>query len=150
MNNIREMDSVINTIDSFNKYTSDIKKNQLFSNGPPPLTLVNNIFLKLFNKDLNKITIHEFTKKNLIINKIPEKIEEFIPELKKYYIKCKYTKYLDNLDIKKIITIFRQLLKPYNFFIHSVEKYGEGEKYILYVIEKRNGVKKIEETINFD
>jgi hypothetical protein len=141
--------------DSFEKYylnTPLSKPNQLFSKDHPPLELVELIINNIFNKQLNDSLYYEFTLKQLIHKKIVEKINEYIPELKKYYLKCKYEKYLENLSEKKIITIFRKILRPYNFIINACEKYNNGEKYLLYVLEKKKdlSLKKINSLINFD
>jgi len=60
-----------------------------------------------------------------------------MPELKKYYLKCKHNKYLENLNEKKIITLLRQILKPYDFNLRSIEKYDYNGKFLLYIIEKK-------------
>ena len=59
---------------------------------------------------------------------------------------------MENLNEKKIITLFIQLLKPYHFSIDSTEKYNNGEKFLLYTIEKKKNLnfKKINSVINFD
>ena len=105
----------------------------------------------MINKELNDNIYFEFSRKNLLNKKVIEKINDFIPELKKYYLKCKHKKYLEDLNEKKIITIFRQILRPYNYTITAYEKYNNGEKYLLYVIKKKiKCIKKIDSVINFD
>jgi hypothetical protein len=152
----KEIDLIIESIDSFEKYNFIKKKenkiNQLFSKEQPPFELVQEILHVLINKNLNDYTHYEFTIKSLMNKNIIPKIEEYIPELKKYYLKCKYNKYLENLTEKKIITLFRQILKKYNFSINTLEKYNNGEKYLLYILEKNQivGIKKISSLINFD
>jgi hypothetical protein len=152
----REIDILINNIDSFDNYLINKnniiqKKNQLF-NKIPPFSLIKNIFYNLINKELDDDIFFQFSKKNLENKEIMEKIEKIIPDLKIYYLKCKHEKYLENLNEKKIVTIFRQILKPYNFNINSSEKYNNGKKYLLYTLEKNKNknLKKIESTINFD
>jgi hypothetical protein len=157
-NYFKEINSYINNIDSFEKYSlskclnNEKVKNQLFSKEPPPIDLIQKILKKLINKDLNDNIYYEFSRKNLTAKNIIKLINEFIPELKQYYLKCKHEKYLENLNEKKVITLFRQILKPYNFSITSQEKYENGEKYLLYTMEKKKKItfKKIESTINFD
>lgn len=155
-NKFQEISSIIENIDSFEKYDinkkEDDKMNQLFSKEPPPLPLVQSIFFELINKNLNDYIYYEFTIKSLNNKKILDKIDIFIPELKKYYLKCKHSKYLENLTEKKLVTLFRQILKPYGFSINTIEKYNDGEKYLLYIIEKKQviGIKKISSLINFD
>lgn len=126
-------------------------KNQLFSYNPPPFDLVKKILYILINKELNETIYYEFSKKNLATKKIIEKMNIYIDSLKEYYLKCKHKKYLENLNEKKLITLFRQILKPYDYSLISYEKYDNGEKYLLYILEKKKSViKKIDPTINFD
>lgn len=152
----REINNIINNIDLFDNYilknNNKSIKNQLFSKEPPPFDLVKKIVYVLINKDLNDNIYYEFSKKNLVIKKIIEKINDYVLVLKEYYLKCKHEKYLENLNEKKLITLFRQILRPHNYSITSYEKYDNGEKYLLYVLEKKKSIslKKIDSTINFD
>jgi len=156
----KDIDSIILNIDSFEKYylksPKNNKSNQLFSKESPPFDIVNKILFLLLNKDLNDVTYYEFSRKIILNKNIIENIQQFIPELKKYYLKCKYEKYLQNLNEKKVITLFRQILRKYNFSINAIEKYNNGEKYLLYIIEKNkllnecNGFKKINSILSFD
>ena len=153
----RDIDNIIYNIDSFEKYylNNKKKKNQLFSKEQPPLELVKKIIFELINKELNDNIYYQFSIKNLSNKKIIDKINSYVPELKKYYLKCKHNKYLENLDDKKIITLFRQILRPYDFAINAYEKYDNGHKYLLYVIEKKKNlnnlnIKKINSIVNFD
>ena len=154
-NKFREINNLIINIDSFNKYSfyqSDNIKNQLFIKDIPPFTLVNNIINGILNKELNDNIYYEFSKKILKNKNALQKIIPYIEELKKYYLKCKHEKYLNNLNEKKIITLFRQILKPYDYSLKSYEKYENGQKYLLYIIEKKKkiNIKKISSVINFD
>jgi len=145
--------NLINKIDSFERYSiNENKINQLFSKEPPSFELVKEIIFSLFNKELNDSIYYEFTVKSLVNKKSVLKIEEYITELKKYYLKCKHNKYLENLNEKKLITLLRQILKLYDFSVDSVEKYNNGEKFLLYTIEKKKDlyIKKINSFINFD
>jgi hypothetical protein len=151
--NFKEIDDILNSIDSFDKYFIKIKKNQLFSKDYPPIELVQKILFELLNKDIRDNIYYEFSLKNLFNKKILEKINCYIPELKKYYLKCKHKKYLENLNEKKIITLFRQILRPYNYIISAIEKYDNGHKYLLYIIKKNNNdndFKKINSILKFD
>lgn len=156
-NQFKEIDDVINNIDSFQKYSlkKNIeidKKNQLFTKEMIPFDVVSKILNIIINRELNDSLYFEFSIKNMINKNIIEKMNIFIPELKKYYLKCKHKKYLENLNEKKVITIFRQILRPFDFTINAVEKYNNGEKYLLYILEKKRnlGLKKIDSVINFD
>ena len=153
----KEIDyDILNNISSFDNYlsnqSSDNFKNQLFSKDIPPFSLVNKILIGTINKELNENIYYEFSRKQLNNKDVIKKIELFIPELKKYYLKCKHSKYLEKLNEKKIITLLRQLLRPYDYIINTVEKYSSGEKYLLYSILKKKSIciKKINSIISFD
>ena len=64
----REIDILINNIDSFDNYLINKnniiqKKNQLF-NKVPPFSLIKNIFYNLINKELDDDIFFEFSKKS--------------------------------------------------------------------------------------
>jgi hypothetical protein len=102
--------------------------NQLFCKTP------DNIILEKIFEAFNLENIHDtrvFTRKDLIKNKTVEKLN-LIPELQNYYLPCKDKKYLSDLNEKKAITVLRQFVKTYDYFIFSKEKYIDGEKYITY------------------
>jgi hypothetical protein len=153
----QEIDPIITNIDLFKNYSlnsqkdNDFKKDQLFTI-TPPLELVENILKLITMRDIDDVLYYEFSKKNIIDKNIIDKIQFYIPELKKYYLKCKHKKYLENLTDKKIITIFRQLLRVYDFNLRSIEKYNNGKKYLLYIIDKKKNLsfKKVNSIINFD
>ena len=65
-------------------------------------------------------------------------LEKIIDDLNEYYIPCKSKKYLTDLDEKKAITILRQIVKCFNYFLFSKEKYIKGEKNITYQIMPNN------------
>ena len=152
----KDINSIITNIDLFKNYSlSDSKqyfqkKDQLFTKNPP-FELVKDILKLFITRDIDDNLYYEFSKKNIIDKNIISKIEFYIPDLKKYYLKCKHNKYLENLTDKKFITLLRQILRIYNFNLRSIEKYNNGEKYLLYIIDKKkNLLKKINSTINFD
>jgi hypothetical protein len=156
----KEISDIIDNIDSFEDYTfntNNTKPNQLFSREYPPFELVNDIILLITNKQLDYNIYYEFTIKNLVNKNILSKINNYIVELKKYYLKCKHSKYLDNLNEKKLITLLRQILRPYEYIINSIEKYNNSQKFLLYIIEKKHnnnnnnkGLKKINSIMEFD
>jgi hypothetical protein len=110
--------------------------NQLFKKTPEFELVVNLLeYLGISNFNENyKFSRDDLAKKNII-----EKLRE-IP-FQDYYINCKYTKYFDNMDEKKCITILRQLLRVHGYKIKSTEKFSNGRKFLLYNLEKM-GVKK--------
>lgn len=78
---------------------------------------------------------HTFSRKELIKKNVPMKIKELEDELKPYYIPCKFKKYFDNINDKRMITILRQILRLYGYNLSSFEKYSYGEKYLIYKLE---------------
>tara|TARA_B100000963_G_scaffold147614_1_gene128504 strand:+ start:2101 stop:2481 length:381 start_codon:yes stop_codon:yes gene_type:complete len=107
--------------------------NQLFKKIPTKEYI--NKILKLFGiVDFDEnfyFSKFDIQKKNIL-----DKINEEIPELEKYYLKCKAKKYLVDLNHKKLITILRQLVRQHKYRIVGFEKYTNGEKYLLYKLEK--------------
>ena len=108
---------------------------QLFTK-KPDLDILKKILnaLGLDNLDDTKI----FTKKDLAEMKAINNLSLIIPEIKDYYLPCKAKKYLVDLDNKKLITILRQFIKCYNYFLFSKERYIQGEKYITYQLMPNN------------
>ncbi len=127
------------------------KKNQLFT-VEPPFDFVKKIMELFLGKNINN-PYYQFSRKMLEDRKIVEEMIKLVPKLKEYYLKCKYTKYLDKIDSKKCITIFRQLLRVHGYKVNSTEKYQNGSKFLLYQVEKQKekmSPKKINFTIDFD
>ena len=79
-----------------------------------------------------------FTRKNLKDMNTVTQLEKIVDDLNEYYIPCKSKKYLIDLDEKKAITILRQIVKCFNYFLFSKEKYIKGEKNITYQIMPSN------------
>ena len=158
LHKFKDLPNILTNFESFEDNNKDNNenvinnKNQLFGKIYPPFDLVKKVLCLLINYEFDDL-YYEFTKKNVTEKKIIEKINPYINDLKKYYLKCKHSKYLENIDEKKYITILRQILKPYNFLIKSYEKYNNGEKYLLYIISKNKEekkIKKINSVISFD
>lgn len=127
------------------------KKNQLFTI-EPPFDFVKKVMELFLGKNINN-PYYQFSRKMLEDRKIVEEMIKLVPNLKEYYLKCKHTKYLDKIDSKKCITIFRQLLRVHGYKVNSTEKYQNGSKFLLYQVEKQKGKmspKKINFTIDFD
>tara|TARA_Y100001958_G_C21179657_1_gene509792 strand:- start:982 stop:1362 length:381 start_codon:yes stop_codon:yes gene_type:complete len=100
----------------------------------PPKEYVNKILHIFGIKDFDEnfyFSKYDIQKKNII-----EEIEKELPELQKYYLNCKAKKYLIDLDFKRIVTILRQLTRQHKYRIVGFEKYTNGEKYLLYKLEK--------------
>jgi len=113
-----------------------MNKNQLFKK-IPPIDLFERL-VKIYGlTDINDC--RKFTKDHLIKNRTLEKIEGLREELEEYYLPCKTTKYLSDLDEKKLITILRQIAKVFDYHVISNEKYLNSKKVLQYSLEK-NGV----------
>jgi hypothetical protein len=121
-----------------------MNKNQLFKK-LPPIDLFERL-VKIYGlTDINDC--RKFTKDHLTKNKTLEKIEGFREELEEYYLPCKTTKYLLDLDEKKLITILRQIAKVFDYYVTSNEKYLNSKKVLQYSLEK-NGL--IFDDINYN
>ena len=84
----------------------------------------------------------QFTRKDLDNLNLCENLTNISEKFKDFYLPCKYKIYLDNISIKKSITLLRQLLKLYDYNVKSTEKYIKGEKIIVYQILPKNSQKK--------
>ena len=88
--------------------------NQLFKIKPSFEILLKICFL--YGIDLNNLEKkNTFTKMELIELQIENYFEIIQELLEQYYLPCKNKKYLECINIKKCITILRQLLKLYNY-----------------------------------
>ena len=104
-------------------------KNQLFKINPDINSI--NLLLKIFGLN-NLDDTRFFTKKNMIDLKVVSEINQNIDFFKNYYLPCKSKVYLNNLNEKKCITIFRQFLKPFRYKCIGTEKSINGDKIITY------------------
>jgi hypothetical protein len=113
--------------------------NQLFKKKPSKEFLQDILILYgLNNFEDNK----QFTRKDLETLNLCENISNISEKFKDYYLPCKFKIYLQNISIKKSITLLRQLLKLYDYNVKSTEKYIKGEKIIVYQILPKNSQKK--------
>ena len=134
--------------------------NQLFKIKPSKelvkeiIGLININIDKIDNMDTDNIENKKFfTIKELNDLNILDKVCFIKNKIKDYYLPCKQKIYFNNITIKKLLTIFRQLLKLYNYKIISVDKYDNGKKFIIYIIThivQTNNKKNINCIISFD
>jgi len=113
-------------------------KNQLFKT-IPSLDIVLKLLICFGFKSLEDkrcICKKYFKKMNVL-----ENIEKILPELSKYYLPCKSKTYLNFITNNSVLTILRQVLRPYNYIIVSREKYINGEKLINYNLVNKNNLK---------
>ncbi len=69
-----------------------------------------------------------------------QKMNELLPELRKYYLPCKARAYLNELTNNSVMTILRQVLRPHNYVVASREKYVNREKLINYNLVNKNEI----------
>ena len=153
--NFKEIDTLLDNIKIFDEknFKKNIQnKNQLFREFMDYETL--KILMKdVFNIELNENINYSFSKKIIISKNIIPILQDKMDFFKIFYIKCKHKIYLENLNEKKVITLFRQLLRIHDYELKAKEKYESGKKYLLYTITKKIEIislKKINSTINFD
>jgi hypothetical protein len=109
-----------------------MKRNQLFKL-EPSIDFVKE-FVKIFGlKDINDT--RKFSRDSLVNINTLDKFEVYKEDLKKYYIPCKYEKYVTDLNEKKLVTILRQIVKLHDYKVTSQEKYIDGKKTLLYSLE---------------
>lgn len=105
--------------------------NQLFCKRPDEYLL--EILMDCFKlENLQDTTM--FTKKDLAEYGTVGKINEKRGEFEKYYLPCKGKKYLNELTEKKAMTVLKQIVKTFDYFVFSKEKYIDGEKFITYQV----------------
>ena len=111
--------------------------NQLFKKKPP---------IDLINKLLNSFNIESincdriFSVKTLEVNNAIIKSKPLLKELSEYYLPCKQKVYFTSLTNKKLITIIKQLLRIHNYKLISIEKYSNGNKFIVYQIKSEQDI----------
>ena len=84
----------------------------------------------------------QFNRNNLINLCLIDNLNIFKSKLIEYYLPCKRKVYLEDLTIKKSVTILRQILKLYDYVVKSNERWIKGEKIIVYQILPKNSLKK--------
>ena len=113
--------------------------NQLFKKKPSKELIIE--VLNIFGiEDFNDSK--QFTRKDLEKLDLCNNLNSLSSKLEEYYLPCKFKIYLQNINIKKSITLLRQLLKLYDYNVKSNEKYIKGEKIIVYQILPKNTQKK--------
>jgi hypothetical protein len=121
-----------------------MKRNQLFKL-EPSIDFVKE-FVKIFGlKDINDT--RKFSRDSLVNINTLDKFKVYKEDLKKYYIPCKYEKYVTDLNEKKLVTILRQIVKLHDYKVTSQEKYIDGKKTLLYSLESDT---QIDDHINYN
>lgn len=129
--------------------------------------MINQLFNKPISDDLLKKVLscfslssledsRVFSKYDMELNNTIDCIYNIKDELKKVYIPCKAKIYLENITIKRCITILRQIVKLYGYNVKSCERSITKKKYIAYQLVPINKTKKVKIikkkilTIHFD
>ena len=112
-------------------------KHQLFKDIPPAELVVKVIQCFGFKnlEDKGCICKKYFNSMNVI-----QKMNELLPELRKYYLPCKARAYLNELTNNSVMTILRQVLRPHNYVVASREKYVNRENTIVSICKKNTRI----------
>jgi len=108
--------------------------NQLFTH-KPPIELLNKLIKAFGLKDINDS--REFSQIDMDKHNTLSTFHTLEKELGDCYIPCKRKDYIDNIKniiYKEAVTIFRQILKAYNYDLYSKERFIKGKKYLVYKI----------------
>lgn len=66
-----------------------------------------------------------------------EKVKKMRLQLENFYLPCKRSLYLGNINNKNVMTLLRQVLRCYNYRVCYRERYIKGDKIIMYNLEKK-------------
>lgn len=80
----------------------------------------------------------QFTKSHLKAFGTIQKIEELLQELYVYYVPCKAKIYLENISLKRSITILWQFLRFTNYSLERTESFMVGKKIMVYRLKNNN------------
>ncbi len=116
------------------KRINELRKNQLYQEVPDD-NFIDGIIDIFVGQNINN-PHYQFSRKMLEEKRVIEQLNTKIDELKRYYLRCKHKKYLERIDSKKAITIFRQIIRLRGYRLESIEKYNNGSKYLLYHVER--------------
>ena len=129
--------------------------------------MINQLFNKPISDDLLKKVLEcfnlsgledsrVFSKYDMEMNNTIDLLYDIRDELRKVYIPCKAKIYLENITLKRCITILRQIVKLYGYNVKSCERSVTKKKYIAYQVLPLNKSKKVKIikkkllTIHFD
>lgn len=113
----------------------------LFFKKTPDVAFVDRLLQKFGVEGVNHVAT--FTKDDLKARGTHETIKELAPELRAYYIPCKYNVYVATLlddsipadvRVKKCITVLRQILRMHSCYILSNQVMKYGEKKVHYTL----------------
>jgi len=108
-------------------------KNQLFKRNPDRYIISD--LMNIFNISSLDNEKFYFTIKDLINNKVIEKIDDMKEKLEVYYLPCKAKMYLKDINEQKCINILRQFIKYIEYNLQLKEKSINGKKNYRYFIK---------------
>lgn len=129
---------------------------------------INQLFGKMMDKEMLILVLncyglqdlndrHTFKKHDLVLLNTVDKLNKLKPILSDYYLPCKAKLYLEDITEKKSITILRQVLRLFKYFLFSKEKNIQSRKIIFYTITSdkeydniMNITQQIPRILNFD
>lgn len=75
-----------------------------------------------------------FDKRHLEINDTIAQVSRLIPEMKKYYVPCKAKVYLNDIGMRRAITILSQHLRVSGYTLERKERFVNHKKIVWYRI----------------
>lgn len=119
--------------------------NQLFIKSPPEEIIIDCLCALGFSDIDDKSFISKTTMEHARSVDIIKRKTEC---LKQYYTPSKAKKYLVDIDLKKCITIVKQLIRVIGYDLISKEKMSYGKKVLYYRIITSNDKKKMKQKTN--
>jgi hypothetical protein len=93
----------------------------------------------------------EVTKDDLESAEVVKLYNQFKPNLKPFYITCKYKKHVEaEITYKNIITVLRQLVRTRQFKIISKQKYVNGKRIYVYNLLSKMQLSMQSKTLKFN
>lgn len=123
--------------------STSVLQNQLFKR-PIPISILEKVVTVFGLTDLEDK--RWFSKVTMQTTKTVEKMNELAKTLMDYYLPCKARNYLHIITDKICITILRQILREYDYTLHSKETYRNKKKQILYCVQKKDAVVLVKRT----
>ena len=75
-----------------------------------------------------------FTKQDMVEFNTIDKLNEYLPTLKTFYLPCKQKMFLNCLCFRRAMTILRQILRIFSYKVLSKERFTKYKKHYEYWI----------------
>lgn len=85
----------------------------------------------------------QFTKSHLHALNTLQKLQDLIPELHTYYVPCKAKIYLENITLKRSITILWQFLRFTDYCLERTESFMVGKKIMVYRLKHNDSCRAV-------